>query len=100
MVVVVVINKVTHPLTRFFNCRKSSIAIVWKVLHGLEERRDSLHYHLIPKSRDLDIFTSSSYKYSTSDNGSPMKGITLVALCYLLDTAASYSRPRSSLLTG
>ncbi|CAG4902086.1 IS3 family transposase [Acidithrix sp. C25] len=31
-----------------------------------------------------------------SDNGSPMKGTTLVALCYLLGIAASYSRPRTS----
>ncbi|KJF15525.1 integrase core domain protein [Acidithrix ferrooxidans] len=35
-----------------------------------------------------------------SDNGSPMKGTTLVALCYLLGIAASYSRPRTSQLTG
>ncbi|KJF18220.1 hypothetical protein AXFE_08690 [Acidithrix ferrooxidans] len=38
MVVVVVINEVTHPLTRFFYCGKSSIGIAWKVLHRLKER--------------------------------------------------------------
>ena len=31
-----------------------------------------------------------------SDNGSPMKGTTLMALCYLLGIASSYSRPRTS----
>jgi putative transposase len=30
------------------------------------------------------------------DNGSPMKGTTLVARCYLLGIASSYSRPRTS----
>jgi Transposase and inactivated derivatives len=31
-----------------------------------------------------------------SDNGSPMKGTTLVALCHVLGIGSSYSRPRTS----
>ncbi len=31
-----------------------------------------------------------------SDNGSPMKGTSLMAMCYMLGIASSYSRPRTS----
>ena len=67
VIVLVVINEVNHSLTYSVDCRKSSQGIGWKVLDlNLRVQRTST-LAFDTQGRDLYRFTSSSKRYSTSD---------------------------------